>query len=62
MIKVILTSLQVHTEAVDHSVCSPVCKTSLRLVEDSGGYNITLRASCDETTPGAKMFHFSESL
>ncbi|KAA8590158.1 hypothetical protein FQN60_014092, partial [Etheostoma spectabile] len=48
-----------YMEPFNHSACSPDCKMSLRLVEDPGGYNITLRASRKDTTLEAKAFHFS---
>ncbi|XP_032379548.1 phosphatidylinositol phosphatase PTPRQ isoform X1 [Etheostoma spectabile] len=47
-----------YMEPFNHSACSPDCKMSLRLVEDPGGYNITLRASRKDTTLEAKAFHF----
>ncbi|XP_028441228.1 phosphatidylinositol phosphatase PTPRQ isoform X2 [Perca flavescens] len=48
----------VYVEPFKHSACSPDCKMSLRLVEDPGGYNITLRASRNDATLEAKTFHF----
>ncbi|XP_078113021.1 phosphatidylinositol phosphatase PTPRQ [Sander vitreus] len=48
----------VYVEPFNHSACSPDCKMSLRLVEDPGGYNITLRASRNDATLEAKTFHF----
>ncbi|XP_078139181.1 phosphatidylinositol phosphatase PTPRQ [Centroberyx gerrardi] len=45
-------------DPIDHSACSPDCKMLLRLVEDPGGYNITLRADRSDTTLEAKTFHF----
>ncbi|CAK6951123.1 phosphatidylinositol phosphatase PTPRQ [Scomber scombrus] len=43
-----------------HSTCAPDCKMSLWLVEDPRGYNITLRASRNNTTLEAKTFHFTK--
>ncbi|XP_039664458.1 phosphatidylinositol phosphatase PTPRQ isoform X3 [Perca fluviatilis] len=48
----------VYVEPFKHSACSPDCKMSLRLVDDPGGYNITLRASRNDATLEAKTFHF----
>ncbi|KAM3838280.1 uncharacterized protein ACN63O_023158, partial [Diretmus argenteus] len=45
-------------DPVDHSACSPDCRMWLRLVEDPGGYNITLRASRNDTMLEEKTFHF----
>ncbi|XP_070763484.1 phosphatidylinositol phosphatase PTPRQ [Enoplosus armatus] len=47
----------VYVEPVDQSACAPLCKMSLRLVEDPRGYNITVRASRHDTTLEAKTFH-----
>ncbi|XP_049930076.1 phosphatidylinositol phosphatase PTPRQ isoform X4 [Epinephelus moara] len=49
----------VYVDPIDHSACSPDCKISLQLVEDPRGYNITLRASRNDTTIAAKTFHFT---
>ncbi|KAM4618263.1 phosphatidylinositol phosphatase PTPRQ [Polymixia lowei] len=46
-------------DTIGHSACSPDCKLSLRMVEDPGGYNITLRANRDDTMLEAKTFHFT---
>ncbi|XP_035858940.1 phosphatidylinositol phosphatase PTPRQ isoform X1 [Sander lucioperca] len=48
----------VYVEPFNHSACSHDCKMSLRLVEDPGGYIITLRASRNDATLEAKTFHF----
>ncbi|XP_067445742.1 phosphatidylinositol phosphatase PTPRQ [Thunnus thynnus] len=48
----------VYVEPIDHSTCAPDCKMSLWLVEDPRGYNITFRASRNDTTLEAKTFHF----
>ncbi|XP_070686459.1 phosphatidylinositol phosphatase PTPRQ [Pempheris klunzingeri] len=47
----------VYVEPIECSTCSPDCKMSLRLIEDPRGYNITLRASRNDTTLEAKTFH-----
>uniref|UniRef100_UPI0037E94576 phosphatidylinositol phosphatase PTPRQ n=1 Tax=Semicossyphus pulcher TaxID=241346 RepID=UPI0037E94576 len=47
----------VHVEPIDHSACPPDCKMTLRLVDDQRGYNITLRASRNDTTLETKTFH-----
>ncbi|XP_078024039.1 phosphatidylinositol phosphatase PTPRQ [Epinephelus lanceolatus] len=49
----------VYVDPIDHSACSPDCKISLQLVEDPRGYNITLRASRNDTTIAAETFHFT---
>ncbi|XP_034444644.1 phosphatidylinositol phosphatase PTPRQ isoform X3 [Hippoglossus hippoglossus] len=47
----------VYVKPIDPSACSPGCKTSLRLVEDRRGYNITLSSGRNDTTLEAKTFH-----
>ncbi|KAM7414498.1 hypothetical protein PAMA_019354 [Pampus argenteus] len=49
----------VYVEPIDHSTCAPDCKMSMRLVEDPRGYNVTLRASRNDTMLEAKTFHFT---
>ncbi|XP_047451818.1 phosphatidylinositol phosphatase PTPRQ, partial [Mugil cephalus] len=56
---VVTISLQVYVEFIDHTACSPDCKISLRMAEDQMGYNITLRASRNDTMLEAKTFHFT---
>ncbi|XP_075998501.1 phosphatidylinositol phosphatase PTPRQ [Genypterus blacodes] len=48
----------VYAEPIRHSGYSGYCKMLLRLVDNSDGYNITLRASRNKTTLQAKAFHF----
>ncbi|XP_060933059.1 phosphatidylinositol phosphatase PTPRQ [Limanda limanda] len=47
----------VYVKPIDPSACSHGCKTSLRLVEDRRGYNITLSSGRNDTTLEAKTFH-----
>ncbi|XP_056244137.1 phosphatidylinositol phosphatase PTPRQ [Seriola aureovittata] len=47
----------VYAEPIDPSACSTDCKTSLRLVENQRGYNISLRASKNDATLETKTFH-----
>ncbi|CAB1422352.1 unnamed protein product, partial [Pleuronectes platessa] len=47
----------VYVKPIDPSACSPGCKTSLLLVEDRRGYNITLSSGRNDTTLEAKTFH-----
>lgn len=53
---------QVLVDPTGHSACAPDCKVLLRLVEDPGGHDITLRAMKNYATLEIKTFHLSESV